>query len=244
MAVTRAENLSWRGYDGFEGPGLDPALWEPATSGPLRRVEPDANTTVEGGILTVGIPRFTASDSENQMLDNTKHLIFSTRGFDLPATGIARFGVDLAVHHVGVDSGDYRKGVAAFNVVDVDGGTHMVFDVLATREQIFAEHEILGVPGEENPFTRVVNDPFFPPAAIEFRSCCIEFDRSAGRVTWEVDGHTLHEASGLEVLPGSVRIGFGFFTLPPVGLGENSCQGQGGRASWRNFRFSEGGAGP
>ena len=237
LATTGAETSRWRGYDPFEGPVLDPGLWEPVTIGSHPRVEPAARTTVEGGALTVDIPRFTASHPEDQVLDNTKHLILSKRTFDIPAAGTVRFGVDLAVHDVGVDSGDYRKGVAAFVVAD-PFGTHMVFDVLGTRDQIFAIHEIIGVPGQEAPFTRVVNDPFFPPAASDFRSCSIEIDRAAGRVTWAVDGHILHEACGLVLLPESVRIGFGFFTLFPVGRSESSCQGQGGRASWRHFRYS------
>ncbi len=31
---------------------------------------------------------------------------------------------------------------------------------------------------------------------------------------------------------------FGMFTLLPIGEGEGSCHGQGGRASWCNFEYS------
>jgi hypothetical protein len=228
---------SWTTYDAFAGPELDSDLWEPLNIG-SPRVEPDARTTVADGTITVDIPRFTNGDPDKQLLDNTKHVIHSTRSFDLPAAGVARFGVDLAVDHVGDGSGDYRRGIAGFNVLDSTGETNLVFDILATGSLLFAEHEVLALPGETDPFTRVVHDPFLPMDGSQgdFRFCCIEFELAAGRVTWTADGRVLHEARGLTVLPRSVGIGFGFFTLLPVSLGEASCQGQGGHASWRNFR--------
>ncbi len=203
-----------------------------------RPVEPDARTTVADGTVTVDIARFTNGDRDKQLLDNTKHVIHSTASFDLPAAGVARFGVDLAVHRVGDGSDDYRRGIAGFNVFDTTGETNLVFDIIATDKLIFAEHEVLALPGETDPFTRVVHDPWaLNEAQGEFRFCCIEFEPAAGRVTWTADGHVLHDARDLAVLPRSVGIGFGFFTLVPVGLGEDSCQGHGGHASWRNFRY-------
>ena len=102
------------------------------------------------------------------------------------------------------------------------------------------EHEVLAVSGVESPFTRVVNDPFVPVRSEGFRACRIEIDRSIGRVTWTVDGHIVHEAISLEGLPDSVHIGYGFFTLVPVGSGQGSCHGQGGHASWRSFNYAVG----
>jgi hypothetical protein len=45
-------------------------------------------------------------------------------------------------------------------------------------------------------------------------------------------------AAGLTGLPEDVHMSFGMFTLLPIGDGDSSCQGQGGRASWRNFAYS------
>ena len=227
---------SWTTYDAFTGPELDGRLWEPLSIG-SPRVEPGATSTFADGAITVDIPRFTNASPDSQMLDNTKHVIHSTHSFDLRAAGVSRFGVDLAVNHVGDGSDDYRRGLAAFNVVDTTGETNLVFDILATDTLIFAELEVLALPGQPDPFTRVVHDPFLPTddAQGDFRFCCIEFEPAAGRVTWSADGRVLHEARGV-TLPESVGIGFGFFTLLPVSLGEDSCQGHGGRASWRNFR--------
>src|SRR5205814_277610 len=135
-----------RKYDEFAGPTLDMSLWEPLSFGPLVRVEPEARTTVGDGVLTVDIPKFTHADSDNQGLDNSKHVFLSKQGFRLPTDGVGRFSADLRAEITGDGSGDYRQGVAAFIVIDTTGGTHMVFDILSMGERFFAEHEVLAVP--------------------------------------------------------------------------------------------------
>jgi hypothetical protein len=229
--------VAWKTFDDLEGPELNADLWEPLTIGPSVRTEEAATTTVSDGTLTIDIPEFTNADSESQMLDNTKHVFFSARPFELAPGSVARFATELAVEQVGDGSHDYRMGFASFNVADVSGDSHMVFDLIGTRDNVLAEHEVLPFPGEENPFTRVVDSPFFNSSEGQFRRYCIELDKKGGRVTWLVDDEVLHEAAGLERLPDSVHIGFGFFTLVPVAAGQGSCHGQGGRASWRNFRY-------
>ncbi|GLY94217.1 DUF6081 family protein [Actinoplanes sp. NBRC 103695] len=223
-------------YDELAGPALDPALWEPLSMG-VPRLEEGAITTVSDGVVTVDVPEFTNADPANQSLDNTKHVLLSTRRFDLPADGPARFRTEIAVDHIGGDSGDYRLGAAAFILVDTDGATAMVFDVLATADRVYAEHEVLPFPGVPHPFTRIVDNPIHPVAATGFRLCEVRIDRSSGRATWTVDGFTVLDLTGLAELPESVHIGFGYVTLLPIGEGRSSAQGQGARASWRNFRY-------
>ena len=206
-------------------------------------LEPDARTTFADGVITVDIPKFTNSHPSSQGIDNSKHVILSKQGFRLPARGVGRFSVDLRAEIVGDDSGDYRQGVAAFILLDTTGGTHMVFDILSMGDRFFAEHEVLAVPGQENPFTRMIEDPFLfgrmgSRPDPEFRHCLIEIDRSHGQVVWMIDDQILHVAAGLNGLPEEVHMGFGIFTLLPLGEDGGSCHGQGARASWRNFEYS------
>lgn len=191
----------WTTYDDLVGPQLDLSLWEPLDLGSGPRLEPEARTTVEGGVLTVDVAKFVNADASNQMLDNSKHLMFTTRGFALPADGVARFAVELRAE-VGDGSGDYRHGFASFNLADRNGGSHMILNVLSTGDRVFAEQEVLSVPGQENPYTRVIEDPFFfarseAGGGSEFRHCQIEIDRSRGEVVWKVDHEVLHVASGV-----------------------------------------------
>lgn len=242
MTSVPAGSVEWTTYDDFAGRDLDSSLWQPLDlgSGPL--VEPEARTAVENGVLTVDVARFANCDPDNQMLDNSKHVVFTTQGFQISADGVGRFAVDLLAENFD-PSGDYRHGFASFNVADTTGDTHMVFNVLSNGARVFAEHEVLGVPGQENPFTRIIDDPFFfaragGPPAPGFRRCSIEIDRAQGQVVYAVDGEILHVAAGLTGLPDEVHMAYGMFTLLPIGDGEGSCHGQGGRGSWRNFEYS------
>ena len=229
-------------YDEFAGPALDSSLWEPLSLGPRVCIEPDARTTVQDGVLTVDVPEFTNCDATMQGVDNSKHVVLSKEEFRLPAEGAGRFCVDLRAEILGGESGDYRQGIAAFILVDTTGGTHMVFNVLSMGDRYFAEHEVLAMPGQEDPFTQIIEDPFFFGRAAgrpdpDFRRCSIQIDRSRGQVVWKIDDQILHVAGGLTGLPEKVHLGFGLFTLVPVGEGDGSCHGQGARASWRNFEY-------
>ena len=66
------------------------------------------------------IPRFSLSHDTFQSVDSVKYLTLSTRQFELPPDRPATFAVDLAVKNVGGDRGDYRRGMAAFHVFDLD----------------------------------------------------------------------------------------------------------------------------
>lgn len=242
MTDDLAAQTGWITYDEFEGPTLDSRLWEPFDVGSGPRLEPKARTAVGNGVITVDVPEFTNCDATNQGLDNTKHLLLSKQGFRLPADGVGRFAVDLR-SDIGDGSGDYRQGLASFVLVDTTGETHVVLSIISAGDRFFAEQEVLDVPGQKDPFTRIIEDPFFfsragSPVGQVFRQCEIEINRSLGRVDWKIDGRVLHVAAGLTPLPQDVHIGFGMFTLLPIGDGDGSCHGQGGRASWRNFRHS------
>jgi hypothetical protein len=243
MSTPMARMQDLTSYDLFAGPGLDANLWTPADFGTGPRVEPDARTTVRDGALTVDVPQFKNADAGNQGFDNTKHLLFSTRGFPVPDEGTARFSGELR-SDVRDPSGDYRLGFASFLIVDLS--THRVFAVLSTGERLFAEEELL--PGDDvaNPFTRIVEDPFFfsrlgkRASDGNFRRCGIEIDRAHERVIYTVDDEILHVAGGIGDMPSEVRLGLGIFTLLPIGEGAGSAHGQGGRASWRNVGYTLG----
>lgn len=221
-------------YDDLRGPELDQDLWAPFAIDGIPRLDPEATTTVANGILTVDIPEFKNADAKDPGFDGTKHVVFSTRAFAIPEAGPVRFEAEMAVDHVGV-RGDYRLGVAAFVIIDTEGSSGAVLNLLATADRVYAEQEISGVTGGEDPYTRIVESPFVP-VRDGFRHLVLEIDRLAGRVTWRADGESIHEALRLDGLPDAMHIGFAFFTNTQRGVPSN--HGQGGRASWRNFRYS------
>ena len=232
-------------YDELGGPGLDDARWSPArlpspTGGEHIPLDPNAELTVGEGEVRVTIPRFSLSHDTFQPADSPKYLIFSTGRFELPADRTATFAVDLAVKNIGGDPGDFRLGMAAFHVFDLDVSKR-VFAVCGTSTRVFALHEQLGLGGggTGEPFYHVVESPYedFDDDFTRLRACEITLDRSRSSAAWRVDGRTVYEAHGT-LIPEHARIGFGVWTMLPIrGDSSRSLEGQGMDARWHRFRL-------
>ena len=172
-------------YDDLRGPDLDAALWSPArlplpTGGEHIPLDPNAELAVGEGEVQVTIPRFSLSHHRFQSADSPKYLTFSTRQFELPPDRPATFAVDLAVKNIGGEPGDFRRGMAAFHVFDLDVSKR-VFAVCGTSTRVFALHEQLGLGGGEagEPFYHVVESPYedFDDDFTRLRACEITLDR-------------------------------------------------------------------
>jgi hypothetical protein len=230
-------------YDELGGPGLDAGLWDPARlplpTGEHIPLDPNAELAVGVGEVRVTIPRFSLSHDSLQSADSPKYLTFSTRQWELPAHRPVTFAADLAIENIGGEPRDYRRGMAAFHVFDLEVSSR-VFAVCGTSTRVFALHEQLGLGGggAGEPFYHVVESPYedFDDDFTRLRECELTLDRSESRATWRVDGHTVYEAPGT-VIPEHARIGFGIWTMLPIRNGRSrSLDGQGLNARWRRFR--------
>ena len=231
-------------YDGLGGPDLDPARWSPARlplpTGEHVPLDPNAELAVGDGELRVTIPRFSLSDDSFQAADSVKYLILSMREFELPPDRPVTFAAGMAVENVGGDPLDYRRGIAAFQVADLEA-SRRVFSVCGTSTRVLALHEHLalggGGPGE--PFIHMVESPYedFDDDFTRLRACEITLDRSSSTATWHVDGRRVYEARGT-LIPERARIAFGIYTQLPIRDGRSrSLDGQGINARWRRFRL-------
>jgi hypothetical protein len=230
-------------YDDLRGPDLDAARWEaarlPLPTGEHTPLDPNAELAVRDGEVRVTIPRFSLSDDNFQAADSVKYLILSTRRFELPPDRPVTFAADLAIENIGGEPLDYRRGIAAFQVADLEE-SRRVFSVTGTSARVFAMHEHLplggGGPGE--PFVQVIESPYedFDDDFTRPRACEITLDRSDSRAAWHVDGHKLYEAQGI-LIPERARITFGIYTQVAIRDGRSrSLEGQGMDARWRGFR--------
>jgi hypothetical protein len=242
--ATAADDGGFVTYDQLTGPELDAGRWRPArlplpTGGEHLPLDPNAELTVGNGEVQVTIPRFSLSHDTFQAADSPKYLIFSTGQFELPPDRPASFAVDLAVTNLGGDPGDYRRGMAAFHVFDLEVSKR-VFAVVGTSTRVFALHEQLGLGGggAGEPFYHVVESPYadFGDDVTRLRAGEVTLDRGRSTAAWRVDGRTVYETYGT-LVPERVRIGFGVWTMLPVRDGRSrSLQGQGLQARWRRFR--------
>jgi hypothetical protein len=238
-----AESSDFVPYDELAGPGLDATRWSPArlplpTGGVHVPIDPAAELAVGDGELRVTIDRFSLSHDAFQAVDSPKYLAFSTRRFELPPDRPATFAADLAVENVGGEPADYRSGMAAFHVFDLDVSKR-VFAVCGTSTRVFALHEQLGLGGgASEPFYHVVESPYedFDDDFTRLRECVVTLDRSRSTASWWVDGHRVYEVGGT-LIPGRVQLGFGIWTMLPIRDGRSrSLDGQGLSARWRRFR--------
>jgi Family of unknown function (DUF6081) len=231
-------------YDELTGPDLDAARWSPARlplpTGEHLPLDPDAELAVGEGEVRVMIPRFSLSHDRFQAADSPKYLVFSTRQWELPRDRPATFAVDMAVENVGGEPGDYRRGMAAFHVFDLEA-SQRVFAVCGTSARVLALHEQLGLGrgGVGEPFYHVVESPYedFDDDFTRLRACEITLDRGRSTAAWRVDGHKVYEAHTL--IPERAQIGIGIWTMLPIRNGRSrSLNGQGMSARWRRFRVS------
>jgi hypothetical protein len=231
-------------YDQFSGPDLDAARWSPARlplpdGGAHIPLDPNAELAVGDGEVGVRIPRFSLSHDTFQAADSAKYLIVSTRQFGLPPDRPATFAVDLAVTNLGGDPGDYRRGMAAFQVFDEV--SMRAFSVIGTATRVFALDEQLGLGGggAGEPFIYVAESPYedFDDDLTRLRACEVTLDRGGLTAAWRVDGRTVYQTHGT-VIPDRVRLGFGIWTMLPIRGGRSrSLDGQGLHARWRRFRI-------
>jgi hypothetical protein len=230
-------------YDELLGPDLDPARWNPArlplpTGGEHIPLDPNAELAVGEGEVRVTIPRFSLSHDTFQAADSPKYLALSTRQFELPPDRPATFAVDLAVENIGGEPGDYRRGMAAFQVGDLV--SMRVFSAVGTSTRVFALHEQVGLGGggAGEPFYHVVESPYedFDDDFTRLRACEITLDRSGSTAAWRVDGRRVYEAHGT-LIPERAFIAFGIWTMLPIRAGRSrSLDGQGMSARWHRFR--------
>jgi hypothetical protein len=237
--------MEYQTYDELEGPDLDAARWGPMrlplpTGGEHIPLDANAELTVDEGEVRVTIPRFSVSHDTLQSVDSVKYLTLSTREFALLPDRPATFAADLAVENIGGDPTDFRGGIAAFQVAELDVSKR-VFSLCGTSTRVLAMHEHLplggGGPGEL--FVHVVESPYedFDDDFTRFRACEVTLDRSRSTAIWHVDGRKVYEAQTL--IPERARIGFGIYTQLPIRDGRSrSLEGQGMRARWRRFRVS------
>jgi hypothetical protein len=231
-------------YDEPTGPELDAGRWTveplplPGGGSHLPR-DPGARVVAGDGEVQVTIPRFSLSDDRFQAADSVKFLALSTRSFELAPDRPATFAADVAVTSIGGDPADYRRGIAAFQVADLEV-TKRVFSVCGTSTRVLAMHEhlALGGGGAGTPFIHVVESPYedFGDDFTRFRACQVTLDRTLSTVVWRVDGRTVYETREPHI-PERARIALGIFTMLPIRDGRSrSLHGQGMSVRYRRIR--------
>jgi hypothetical protein len=203
---------------------------------PLR--EPDAVTIVQNGNLRMGVRRFTRSHDRVQFLDNGKHVLFSTKTFDVPPGGDISFSVTMSAQGRDCAAGDLYDGFASFLCLDFSTGT--AIDLFCRDDMCAAVFARLPFPGVEVPdleplkYWAIFDEHPVEPGPHDYR---ITIRPSARSITWSADGTLVREQKMPDYELGPLMLGLGLMTEKNIVDGRSvSCHGQGISAEWSPIR--------
>jgi hypothetical protein len=227
-------------YAGFDSLLEPQPAWRigefPERDGSMRQLrEPDAVTIVQSGRLSIGVRRFTRTHDRVQILDNAKHVLFSTRTFEIPEAGSISFSGELRAEGAECRAGDLYDAFASLLCLDLSTGT--AIDVFCRDDMCAAVFARLPFPGVRVPdlepfkYWAIFNESVLPSPGTH--NYGIEIAPGAGSITWTVDGDLLRRQSLPGYRLGPLVLGLGLMTEKTIGLdGSVSCHGQGLRAEW------------
>jgi hypothetical protein len=206
--------------------------------------EPGAVVIIQDGFLRVAAVPYTRHHDSVQILDNAKHMYFSTRTFAPPPGGTISFSFDLAATIVSGKPGDLYDGFVSFNVLDFSTGAALDFfvgnDVVAT---VYGKLPFPGVPDAQP-----AHGPKYFCLFEETRGTIqmgqlhhyeIAYDAAADKVTFLMDGAEVRHYLNVPFKLGPCTLAMGLMSekdLQP-GKGSISCHGQGAIGKWGNIKI-------
>lgn len=207
----------------------------PLADGTTRQLrEPNAVPVVQNGGLRVGVQRFTNHDHRVQILDNAKHVLFSTETVAVPDEGIT-LSIEMEASGRACVEGDLYDGFASFLCLDLSTGT--AIDVFCRDDLCAAVFARLPFPGvsvtdlQPLKYWAIFSERRLARPGPHAYSISIE--PRDHRIVWTVDGETLRHQSLPDYTLGPLTFGLGLMTEKDIGPdGSTSCHGQGIRAAW------------
>ena len=231
-----------------ETPGA-PRAWIPARfpapeGGIAVLQEPDAVIVVQDGRLRVAAVPFTRSHDRVQVLDNAKHMYFSTRTFEAPPGGSLEVEWEMAAAISRGRPGDLYDGFVSFHLLNPAGG--VAVDVFAGNEELATVYARLPFPGSDAPrpakgprFYSVFDEVRGRTRAGEMHAYAMLHDRAARSLEWKMDGELLKRLDDVDDL-GPCHLVMGLMTEKDIvpGKGSVSCHGQGAVGTWGRIRVT------
>jgi uncharacterized protein DUF6081 len=202
--------------------------------------EPDAVAVVQNGRLRVAVRELTRHHNEEQILDNAKHMFFSTRQFPVPAGGGISFELDIRSMCRGTTPGDLYDGFVSFNLLDFSQG--VALDWFAGHDRIAPVYARLPFPGvaagDARPLKYFAIFEEYPHEPGARRRAGITYDHRTDDIVWSLDSKETWRYRCPVKLTGFIAA-LGIMTekdLTP--RGSVSCHGQGILGEWSPIEIS------
>jgi hypothetical protein len=221
-----------------------PAAFPAPEGGLWTFAEPNAVVIVQDGRLRVGAVPFTRGHDAVQILDNAKHMYFSTRTFEAPEGGRLRVDWEMSARIADGVAGDLYDAFVSFHLIDMTTGTAL--DIFAADDVVATVYARLPFPGA--PVPRPETGPRYFSLFDEQRGVtrpgelhryAMIYDRAAAEVVYLMDGDEIGRYAG--VLPiGPCLLAMGLMTEKDIDpdKGSHSCHGQGAVGTWGDIRVA------
>lgn len=206
--------------------------------------EPNAVVIVRDGRLLVAASPYTRQHDSVQILDNAKHMYFSTRTFEAPEGGSLRVEWEMSARIVDGTPGDLYDGFVSFHLLDMTTGTAL--DIFAANETVSTVYARLPFPGAPVPkpesgprYFSLFDEKVGSTEAGAWNRYAMIYDRSAADVAYEMNGEVIGRYDG--VLPiGPCLLAMGLMTEKDIepDKGSTSCHGQGAAGGWAGIRVT------
>jgi hypothetical protein len=206
--------------------------------------EPNAVVIIQDGFLRVATVPYTRHHDSVQILDNAKHMYFSTRSFAPPEGGSISFSLDIGATVVNGRPGDLYDGYVSFNVLDFTTGA--AIDFFVGNETVATVYGKLPFPGV--PEFAPAHGPKFFCLFEEIRNATapgerhhyeIVYDSATDRLTFLMDGNEVRRYSNVPFKLSACTLALGLMSEKDIqpGKGSVSCHGQGVIGQWGNLKI-------
>jgi hypothetical protein len=202
--------------------------------------EPNATVIVEHEKLRVRANPLSRSHDRIQVLDNAKHMYFSTARFAPPEDGTISVELSIAGRrHNGVP-GDLYDGMATVNLLDFDTGA--AIDFFATNDKLATVYGRVLFPGvvAEPPadlnrptYFCIFNELPVPTKPGQTHLYKITYDKANDQLWWFIDGEEVDHHREVPFKMSSFLVALGLMTEKPIDVDRSSSvHGQGLTGEW------------
>ncbi|MDQ6856396.1 MAG: DUF6081 family protein [Candidatus Dormibacteraeota bacterium] len=202
--------------------------------------EPNATVIVENEKLRVRANPLSRSHDRIQVLDNAKHMYFSTARFTPPDDGTISVELSIAGRrHNGVP-GDLYDGMATVNLLDFDTGA--AIDFFATNDKLATVYGRVLFPGVAAEPPADLNRPTYfcifnelpvPTKPGQTHLYKITYDKANDQLWWFIDGEEVDHHREVPFKMNSFLVALGMMTEKPIDDDRSiSLHGQGLTGEW------------
>ncbi len=202
--------------------------------------EPNATVIVEHEKLRVRANPLSRSHDRIQVLDNAKHMYFSTARFRPPDDGTISVELSIAGRRHNGRAGDLYDGMATVNLLDFDSGA--AIDFFATNDRLATVYGRVLFPGVDATPPADLNRPTYfcifneldvPTSAGQTHLYRITYDKANDELRWFIDGNEVDHHREVPFKMESFLVALGLMTEKPIDEDHSiSLHGQGLTGEW------------